>query len=39
MTLIVKDFEDFDPKTAVLTNVYGCVAVAKVKSDQCLCAL
>jgi hypothetical protein len=34
-----EDFEDFDPKTAVSTNVYGHVAVAKVSLDQCLCGL
>jgi hypothetical protein len=36
MTQFIKSFEDFDPKTAVLINVYGRVAVAKVKKDQCL---
>jgi hypothetical protein len=39
MTQNAKDFEDFDPKTAVSTNVYGFVTVAKVKTDQCLCGL
>jgi hypothetical protein len=39
MTSIAKDFEAFDPKTAISTNVYWCVAVAKVKSTQCLCGL
>jgi hypothetical protein len=39
MTLIAKDFEDFDPKTAVSTNVYGCVAGPEVKNYQCLCGL
>jgi hypothetical protein len=39
MTLFVKDFEYSDPKTAVSINVYRCVAVAKVKSTQCLCGL
>jgi hypothetical protein len=39
MTLFAKDFEDSDRKTAVSTNVYRCVAVAKVRMDQCLCRL
>jgi hypothetical protein len=39
MTQIAEDFEDFDPKTAILTNVYGYVTVAKVTMDQCLCGL
>ena len=33
---IAKDFEDFDPKTAVSTNVYGHVTGTKVNFDQCL---
>jgi hypothetical protein len=39
MTHFAKDFEDFDPKTAVSTNVYGYVTVAKVINRQCLCGL
>jgi hypothetical protein len=39
MTQIAEDFEDFDPKTAVSTNVYGYVTVPKVKTEQCSCGL
>jgi hypothetical protein len=39
MTENPKNFECFDPKTAVSTNVYGHVAVAKVQNLQCLCGL
>jgi hypothetical protein len=39
MTQNAKEFEDFDPKTAVSTNVYGYVAVAEVQNRQCLCGL
>jgi hypothetical protein len=39
MTQNAKVFEDFDPKTAISTNVYGYVTVPKVKMDQCLCGL
>jgi hypothetical protein len=39
MTINAKDFEDFDPKTAVSTNVYWCVAGPKVKNRQYLCGL
>jgi hypothetical protein len=35
MTNFLKDFEDFDPKTAISTNVYGCVTGPKVNLDQC----
>jgi hypothetical protein len=39
MTQIAKDFADFDPKTAISTNVYRCVAVPEVQDRQCLCEL
>jgi hypothetical protein len=39
MTLIVGDFEDLEPKTAVSTNVYRGVAGPEVKNLQCLCGL
>jgi hypothetical protein len=39
MTQFAKDFEDFDPKTAISTNVCGYVTVEKVKNPQCLCGL
>jgi hypothetical protein len=31
-----KDFEDFDQKTAILTNVYRYVTGTEVKNPQCL---
>jgi hypothetical protein len=39
MSQIAKDFEFFDPKTAVSTNVYGCVTGTEVKNRQCSCGL
>jgi hypothetical protein len=39
MTKNARDFEDFDPKTVISINVYEHVAVAKVKSTQCLWGL
>jgi hypothetical protein len=39
MSNFAKDFEDWDPKTAISTNVYGYVTGTEVKKDQCLCGL
>jgi hypothetical protein len=36
MSYFLKDFEDFDPKTVISTNVCGCVTGPKAKMDQCL---
>jgi hypothetical protein len=39
MTQNTEDFEDFDPKTTISTNVYGYVTGTEVKNPQCLCGL
>jgi hypothetical protein len=39
MSYFVKEFEYFDPKTAISTCVYGHVTGTEVKKSQCLCGL
>jgi hypothetical protein len=39
MSHFANDFEAFDRKTAISTNIYGHVTGTKVKMDQCLCRL